>query len=186
MNSRPIRRSDLRDLLAKPVKLPINHQVRFDALCGLKSDIFRGPGSATRLPGAPLFDHLVCSSKERGWYREAERLGGLQINDQKVLHRQLHRKFRRLCAMENVINIVGTTVKYISELSSVGEQTTFSGDNRCLIDRRNTIPRCQRYDQRAVDFDKIVRHAKKTTSRLAPKRGYSSLDFSFVMDGRLD
>src|SRR6516165_10611668 len=92
-----------------------------------------------------LIDHLVGSCEQCRGYSEAERLGGLQIDDHKIFRRQLHRKFRRLCATENVINIAGTTVKYILELSSVGEQTTISSDNGCLVDCRNSIPRCQRY-----------------------------------------
>ena len=105
---------------------------------------------------AILFDHLVSSSKNCGRYGEAERLRGLQIDDHQVFRRQLHRKLRRLCATENVIDVARTAVKYIFEVSSVGEQTAISGDNRCLVDRRNIISRCQRYDERAVDFDEIV------------------------------
>ena len=62
----------------------------------------------------------------------------------------------------DTINITGTPPKYIFEVSSVREQAAISGDNRSLIDRRDIVPRCQRYDERAVDFDKIVWHAKKT------------------------
>ena len=60
---------------------------------------------------AELLNHFIGSSKKSGRDGEAERLGGLQVDDHKVFQRQLHRKFRRLCATENVINIAGTTVK---------------------------------------------------------------------------
>src|SRR5262249_20651208 len=93
-----------------------------------------------------LLNHLIGSNKKRERGAKAERRGSLQVDDHEVFQRQLHGKFRRLCATENVVNVAGTAVKYILELSSVGEQTTISGDNGCLVDRRNSVPRCQRYD----------------------------------------
>ena len=49
-------------------------------------------------------------------------------------------------------------MKYILEVRPVRKETAVSGDNGCLVDRRNIVPRCQRYDYRAVDPDKIVWH----------------------------
>jgi hypothetical protein len=43
-----------------------------------------------------LFDHLVGAGKQRSGHFEAQRLCGLEINDQSVLGRRLHRKVSRL------------------------------------------------------------------------------------------
>ena len=77
-------------------------------------------------------------------------------------------------------------MKYILEVRPVRKETAVSGDNGCLVDRRNIVPRCRRYDYRAVDLDKIVWHPQETASRLAAKFGYSGLDFSIVMNRRSD
>jgi hypothetical protein len=76
----------------KLYQLALQANARFASKSGRHQTRSSFPISATRRPGAPLFDHLVRSSK-RGRYCEAERLGGLHIDDQKVFRRQLHRKF---------------------------------------------------------------------------------------------
>jgi hypothetical protein len=77
----------------KLYQLALQANARFASKSGRHQTRSSFPISATRRPGAPLFDHLVRSSKKRGRYCEAERLGGLHIDDQKVFRRQLHRKF---------------------------------------------------------------------------------------------
>ena len=71
---------------------------------------------------------------------------------------QLDGEFSRLRARKNLINIASRSTKYILEVRPVRKETAVSGDNGCLVDRRNIVPRCQRYDYRAVDPDKIVWH----------------------------
>ena len=39
-----------------------------------------------------LFDHLVGARQQCRWHRKAERLSGLEVDDEFVLGRRLHRK----------------------------------------------------------------------------------------------
>src|SRR5215813_7172091 len=52
-----------------------------------------------------LFDHLVGEREHRGRDCEAERLGGLQIDRQRVLRWLLHRKVARLGALQDAVDI---------------------------------------------------------------------------------
>jgi hypothetical protein len=61
-------------------------------------------GSCTAT-NSPLFDHLVGDAEQLIWHSEAERLGGLEVDDQLVLGRRLHRKLARFCALEDTVDV---------------------------------------------------------------------------------
>src|ERR1019366_8807174 len=66
---------------------------------------------ATNAPqqSAPLVDQLIGSGEQRLWHGEAERFGGLQINNKLELGGLLDRNVARLCSAQDLINIVGGT-----------------------------------------------------------------------------
>ena len=62
--------------------LPKSGYVRCNSVC---------PLCANKRTSSVLFDHLIGAGKQRRWYGEAERLGGLKIDYQLILARSLHR-----------------------------------------------------------------------------------------------
>ena len=58
-----------------------------------------------KLPPYELIDHLIRAQHDRWGYGKAERLGGLEVQDDLEFCRQLNRKIARLGAAQNAIDI---------------------------------------------------------------------------------
>src|SRR5215203_6043127 len=68
-----------------------------------------------------LFDYLVGASEQRRWHREAERLGGLEVDRQLVLGRVLHRQVSRFLALENTINVTRSAPVEAGDVHAIGD-----------------------------------------------------------------
>ena len=73
---------------------------------------------------APLFDYLVGTYEQRRWYGEAERLGGLEINDELEPRRLLNRKIGRAGAAQYLVHENRLMVRHLHLVGSVGKQET--------------------------------------------------------------
>jgi hypothetical protein len=102
--------------------------VRFGPVCGLRSDLTRGPRSATlrlmhRSKNRSLLDHFVGAAEHSLRNSNTERLGGREVDDQLVLGRRLHGEVGGLLSFENAIDIGSRAPVPVDGIRPVGGET---------------------------------------------------------------
>ena len=85
---------------------------------------------------ATLFDHLVGQQLKRVRHGEAERGGGLEINDEFVFERELNGQIARICASQNLVNIGRSRSRLLQLIDTIRDQTAALGIEAKRIDRR--------------------------------------------------
>src|SRR6516165_8664776 len=88
----------------------------------------------------PLLDHLVGGGQQRFWDGEAERLGGLEVDDQLEFGRLFDGKVRRFCALENLPDVMeARSAVRCPDVGAVTHQTTVIGELATGIYRWNFV-----------------------------------------------
>ena len=88
--------------------------------------------------------------------REAERLGGGQVDDQIKLGRLLDRQVARLCSAQNIVDVIGSTSEQVRKIRSIGHQTSRIDVLARAIDRRQPGAHSQNVDTNPVGNDERV------------------------------
>jgi len=83
------------------------------------------------------FDHLVGQIEHARRNGQAERLGGLEIDDQLECRRLLDRQIGGLGALEDLSDINADLAKGAGKTGSIADQAAGSGELPHLIHRRN-------------------------------------------------
>ena len=71
----------------------------------------------------PSFDHLVGELLEIQGHIEAQRLSGLEVDDELEFRRLLYRKVRWSFAFENAVYVGGSTFEWIDAINPISDQT---------------------------------------------------------------
>src|SRR5262245_13239875 len=120
-----------------------------------------------------LFDYLICLEQEPRGERQAERLGGLEINDQLELYRLFHREVDGLSALQYLVHEGSSTAIYLGEVRPIRHETSRFHPILESVDRRQFITDCEFREQGPVSREKNAVHLDK---RLFP---VSCLEGSF-------
>src|SRR5215475_7067107 len=68
---------------------------------------------------ARSFDHLNSLREDRGRYLEANFPVGFEANDQLKLGWELDRQFPRICALEDLVDVICCSAVLISEVAAI-------------------------------------------------------------------
>jgi hypothetical protein len=88
----------------------------------------------------PLLQHLVGTRKEGGRDFEPERLGRVEVNDQVILDRRLHRKLGCLLALEDTVDVTGGASVLLYVIDTIGNQAARRDIRAFRVDRRQLVP----------------------------------------------
>src|SRR6516162_1219483 len=101
--------------------------------------------AAAPAPGASL-DDLVGAGEDRGRHRQAQRLGGLEIDDQLEGRRLLDRKIGGLGTFEDPPDIIAGQVIGCRKGHPVADQASVCDVFSPIVDRRNAVAQSQGYN----------------------------------------
>ena len=91
----------------------------------------------------PSLDHLVRDGKHARWNSEAERLGGLHVDDQLEFGWLQYRQIGRLLTLENPAGEDAYLAVRIRPSGAIANQTASRDGLAPFVDRRNRIVFCQ-------------------------------------------
>jgi hypothetical protein len=76
---------------------------------------------------AHLFDHLVGARQKHWRDLDAERPRGLEVDEQFVLCRRLHRKNGGLLALKDAIDVTGRMPVLVEQIGTIGDEAAGRG-----------------------------------------------------------
>src|SRR5262245_49984222 len=136
--------------------------------------------NARRLMAARSFDHLVGESEQRRRDFQAERLGGLEIDNQFEAGGLLDGQIRRLRTLEDFVHVRSRPSVHLSEVRSIRDEATgFCKVSQSIHHWHTTAVREPRYFGSVAERQVVFQHYKcpGVFLRGRPKR---SLEFAWA------
>src|SRR5262249_32630232 len=127
-----------------------------------------------------LFDHLVGAGENRGWNIEPDRFGGLQVDDQLVFGRRLHRQIGRLLALQDAIDVAGRTPILVEEIRPVGDQAAGCDEVTLDVDPWQLVASREAHDQIAMNKSQRTAGDDQATIRRTRKGSKRALDLAGI------
>src|SRR5262249_23268291 len=87
----------------------------------------RKRGGKERASTMPSLDDLVGTAEDRQRNGQAERIGGLQIDDQLEFRRLLDREIGRVGALQGPVDVVGRNPEHLRDVWPIRHQKTAFG-----------------------------------------------------------
>ena len=82
---------------------------------------------------------------------EAQRLGGLEVDDKLILRWRLHWHVGRLLALEDAVDVASRAPVQVDPIRPIGEQAAGGDEGAIEVDCGELVPRRKRDDQIAIN-----------------------------------
>src|ERR1700719_179027 len=93
-----------------------------------------------------LFDHLVGASEQLRRNGEAQRLGGLDVDDKLILRWRLHRQIARLLTSQDTAHVASSAPVEVDPIRPIREQAAGGDEGAIEVDRGELEARPKCYD----------------------------------------
>src|SRR5258707_111956 len=139
-------------------------------------DPCKRPKAGMTAPRKALFDDLIRALQERRRDRQAERLGGLEVDHEVELRRLLDRQIARPGAPKDLVNVPGEATQHVGIINRVGHQSANVDERGLRIHGRQTILRDELHELPTVAPEQNILDQQEGTYPGCCRRKQSTLE----------
>src|SRR5207302_3934085 len=131
-----------------------------------------------------LLDHLVGNGEQPGRKCDAERHGGLEVDDELEPGRLYNRQVGRLLTLEDAASVDASLVVCIGHTGTVAHQTTRHGALATFVDCWDRLTRNQRHDVISFTIEEGIRADDERVNPLLRKGRELTIDLVLRARGK--